>query len=265
MALNRMGIRLHEGVIDHPYHAMTLLEFAKSYEICNKCKNPEECQAPCIGYVKMVDENANPFVRPCKMYETVRAKKKIEAVLANSQIPVRYSEMSLNNYEIRANKGLDVLMHMNVLGEKENGLGAFICGSTGVGKTHLAVGALRKCMDDGKSGVFVNAPELMSKLRGTQRGQGSEEEIMQALEECDVLVIDDLGAERPTDFVGECLYRLVNSRYVNRRITVITSNYSPSQLIERLGMQGQRICSRVSEMCKLFRLDGEDYRRFKSE
>ena len=108
-------------------------------------------------------------------------------------------------------------------------------------------------------------PELMENLRRCLRESGDDFEILQALYNVDCLVLDDLGAEKATEWVAERLYLVINQRYLSNRMTVLTSNCNPEEIEERLGEQGKRITSRVLEMCKIIQLKGEDYRVLKAK
>ena len=91
------------------------------------------------------------------------------------------------------------------------------------------------------------------------------------MKEADFLVLDDLDAERMTEWVGEQLFAIINHRYNEKLQTVITSNHSPDDIVEHMAtvnrdgdivddMQGKRIVSRIFGMCEVIRLGGEDYR-----
>jgi len=140
-------------------------------------------------------------------------------------------------------------------GEK-NGL--FLHGPTGTGKTHLAVAVLRETSRPRPR--FVSAAELMLSLRQSfrDRARFSEEEIIDRYsDECGVLVLDDLGVEKPSEFTVQSLNLIIERRYVAIKQTIITSNFSIGEIAERVG---DRIASRIAGMCKVIELQGNDRR-----
>lgn len=128
--------------------------------------------------------------------------------------------------------------------------GLFIYGGTGTGKTYI-LHALAKL----KELAVFNFVEMLSESK-SMFGKVQYKDIFWFLEE-DHLLIDDVGSEKTTDFVQEFLYLIVNKRYNNMKRTVLTTNLSLEDFRERYG---DRILSRISEMCVLLELTGEDRR-----
>jgi DNA replication protein DnaC len=134
-----------------------------------------------------------------------------------------------------------------------------LLGSTGVGKTHEAYGAMRHVAMSGVGSrwVVTTAADLYASLR-PRHGVDSETEFAR-YRNARLLLIDDLGAERkPTEFTEEVNFRLINHRYENHLPTLLTSNVLPNELAGRLG---DRVTSRLAEMCKRVVLKGTDRRR----
>lgn len=141
----------------------------------------------------------------------------------------------------------------------EAGNGLYFCGDVGTGKTHLAVAVMIELIKKRRvPGLFVTVPELLDNLRGAYNDPGRDiDEWMDAVKNADFLVLDDLGAEKPTEWVRERIFVLVNHRYREQLPTVFTSNIGPKDLAEQLG---ERTASRIIEMCDWIALEGEDYR-----
>src|SRR5205085_11666945 len=103
--------------------------------------------------------------------------------------------------------------------------GLLLLGHAGVGKTHIAVGVLRGVIQKtGVAGLFFDTRELLKTIRSTYNpvARTSEASVLQPVMETPFLVLDDLGAERPTDWVEETMNLIVNTRYNERRMTLFT-------------------------------------------
>ena len=142
---------------------------------------------------------------------------------------------------------------------REAGKGLYLCGGVGTGKTHLAVAVMNELIRRKRvPSLFVTVPELLDNLRGAYNDPGRDlDEWMDAVKNADFLVLDDLGAEKPTDWVRERIFVLVNHRYREQLPTVFTSNIGPKDLAAQLG---ERTASRIIAMCDWIALEGEDYR-----
>lgn len=139
--------------------------------------------------------------------------------------------------------------------------GLLLTGSVGTGKTHLAAAILRKVISDGHSGLFWNIVDFFRELRSTMNNddpEHTEESILAKARQVDLLVLDDLGIEKTTDWVLDRLYLLINSRYQDDMPLIVTTNQTLPELADRVG---QRIVSRLSEMCSHLNINAEDYRR----
>jgi DNA replication protein DnaC len=145
--------------------------------------------------------------------------------------------------------------------------GLLFLGLAGVGKTHLAAGILRAVIErTGVAGLFYDTRDLLKTIRSSYDPlvRASETGILRPVMESPLLVLDDLGAERPTDWVEEMMNLIVNTRYNEKRITVFTSNYpdvpdieDPNSLLCRIGF---RMRSRLQEMCATIEIDAADFR-----
>lgn len=133
-----------------------------------------------------------------------------------------------------------------------------IVGPTGTGKTHYAYSVLRAVAETGHAARWAayTAADLYASLR-PRTGRDSEAEF-EKIADTDVLFIDDLGAAKLTEWTEEVTYRLINHRYEQCKPGIFTSNVPPGQLRDALG---ERIASRLVEMCERVTLKGDDRRK----
>ena len=137
--------------------------------------------------------------------------------------------------------------------------GIFITGKAGTGKTHLAYAIANYCAEEIAPVLFWNIPELLKNIRDDygQRLENKSGEFRKLMESRDLLVLDDLGAEKMTEWVEETFYIIINNRYEEMLPTIITSNLTLDELSTRLN---DRIVSRIAGMCDVFELKGKDRR-----
>ena len=143
----------------------------------------------------------------------------------------------------------------------EAGKGLWLTGGTGTGKTTLAMLVSKAALEAGHSVAIYSLPKLLARIRRTYDGEpggDSYSAFFDRLTSVDLLHIDDLGAEKRSDWVLEQLYALVNERYEEKRSILITSNFDGIQLEEQVG---PRIVSRLTEMTEPLPLLGEDNRK----
>jgi DNA replication protein DnaC len=227
------------------------------------------------------------YVRDC----VCRVQRRAARMIARAKIPKRYEHCSLDSFETGFSGATSSLKaaHRNARKFVESypldtgGTGLLLTGSIGVGKTHLAVGILQALVAErGATGLFYDYRELLKQVQNSynQKVQATELEILKPVFEAEVLVLDELGASKPTDWVWDTVAHILNTRYNDRRTTIITTNYAnaaplggdqgPSAFAqarnavreETLGDRiGERMRSRLQEMCVVVEMHGVDFRQ----
>jgi DNA replication protein DnaC len=149
--------------------------------------------------------------------------------------------------------------------------GLILVGSIGTGKTHLAVGALKTVIAErGAQGLFCDYRELLRLIQNSYNPEvfATELEILNPVMNAEVLLLDDLGAIRSTEWVWDTVSLVLNSRYNSVRTTIITTNYpalppgAGGLREETLGDRiGERMRSRLAEMCREVEMRGQDFRQ----
>jgi DNA replication protein DnaC len=140
------------------------------------------------------------------------------------------------------------------------GRGLYLFGDCGTGKTHIAYAIMKNCIEKQIRAKMYNSPEMLDVIRNYYGRKGidyRDNELSMLTDYEGLLIIDDVGAEKPTEWVAETFYKIINIRYEKVLPTVFTSNYSLDQLAEKIG---DRVPSRIYEMCEVVKLSGKDRR-----
>lgn len=133
----------------------------------------------------------------------------------------------------------------------------FMTGGTGLGKTHLSLSIAKKVIEKNYSVVYDSVPDLLRRIENAHFNKSEDEtEVINTLKECDLLLLDDLGAEFESTFYVSCLYELINSRTGYGKPTIVNTNLSGAELKKRYS---DRIVSRLYSM-KTLVFSGEDIR-----
>jgi len=212
-------------------------------------------------------------------------------LLSQARIPSRYEHCELSNFEPDYDGASRSLISAKLMAGRfveeyplDENQGLLLVGGIGVGKTHLAVGILKELIaQKGVSCLFYDYRELLKEIQNSYNPsvQTTEMEVLRPVFETEVLVLDELGAVKPTEWVWDTVSHILNTRYNDRRTTIITTNYPdapagdivrrdspPAQLArsatreETLGDRiGERMRSRLHEMCRNVDMQGEDFRQ----
>jgi DNA replication protein DnaC len=200
-----------------------------------------------------------------------RTQHNQEKLLEAARIPRRYNECSLQNYypvkgngtQLRAfNYAFRLVREYPAVDR-----GLLLMGTCGVGKTHLSVAILRGLIEKGIPCLFYEFGALLKEIQNSYNpvSQTSELKVLAPVFESEVLVLDELGASKPTDWVRDTMMQIINTRYNDKKLTIFTTNYLDGRRTERdetlEDRIGVRLRSRLFEMCKTVQIEGEDYRK----
>lgn len=204
-----------------------------------------------------------------------QAKDHRQRLFEIARIPPRYQHCSIHNFfnvEHETSKYVALDWSSKFIEEylatgREEGRGLLFIGPVGVGKTHLAAAILRELIHRyGIRGLFYQFGMLLKEIQNSYNpvSQTSEWALLQPVFDADVLVLDELGASKPTDWVRDTMMQIINTRYNNKRITIFTTNYRDERQNEKETLEdriGSALRSRLYEMCKAVVIEGEDYRK----
>jgi DNA replication protein DnaC len=246
-------------------------------QICPHCGR--ELQAEFVnfppGLQRKYQKNGEWYYYPCTLecekkneqreWELARRDARVAALRERSGLSKRMKGYTLGNFRVIASDAARARMKVDEYLEnweenREAGRGLYFCGGVGTGKTHLAVAVMNELIRKKRvPSLFVTVPELLDNLRETYNKPGRNlDEWMDAVQNADFLVLDDLGSERVTEWVRERIFVIVNHRYREALPTVFTSNIGLKDLAAQLG---ERTASRVIAMCEGIQIEGDDYRQ----
>lgn len=140
---------------------------------------------------------------------------------------------------------------------REQGTGLLLCGQVGTGKSFLAAAIANELINQGTPCLMTNFSRLISRI---SEKFGGDQKYLDNLNRFDLLVIDDLGVERDSEFTWEKIMNVIDSRYRAGLPLIVTTNLGPKDLTDRADIRRQRVFSRLKEMCVLLEVKGADRR-----
>ncbi len=200
-----------------------------------------------------------------------RTQERQASLLEEARIPRRYQECSLANYQPALGNSTQFLafnLAFKLVDEYPAiDRGLLLMGSCGVGKTHLSAAVLRGLVEKGINCLFYEFGALLKEIQSSYNSASNttERNVLAPVYEAEVLVLDELGAVKPTDWVRDTMMHIIATRYNERCLTLFTTNYmdvrrhaAEETLEDRIGV---RLRSRLYEMCRTIAIEGGDYRQ----
>jgi DNA replication protein DnaC len=226
---------------------------------------------------KNVASDGDKRVARCECFLKTQSKHLLES----AAIPARYRDCEFSEYQTNGNDGLAATKMKVEKWAAQYPLdlsGLLFVGPSGVGKTHLAVAALKCLAEKGFHCLFCDYRDLLKQIQNSYNSsvQATELDLLRPVFETEIVLLDDLGAVKPSEWVWDTVSIILNTRYNEKRTTLITSNFldGPSAAVdgtsgprrvtreETLGDRiGERMRSRLFEMCRLIVVNGKDYRQ----
>ena len=255
---------------EYEAHKDDIAAIEAAQDICRGCRGAS-CNQSEAGMVPVVAPDNGRFytaMRMCKWEKLRRENRKKERLFSRARVPFAYSRDSFTTYKVTPDNTAAVEAAKWSL-EAGNRRGLFIYGTPGTGKTKLAAVIANEKAGRGEQVLFSSVPDFLADLRASF-GKNTTAEVMDLARDIPCLILDDLGAERLNDWVGEQIFSLLNHRYNEGLQTIITSNFSPERIVDRLAARDKagneddtnadRIMSRIYGMCELVELGGKDWR-----
>ena len=200
-----------------------------------------------------------------------KRKERIKNLFGNSGMSKRALKCSFDSYQPTF-QNAEALRICNeyikdfdlILISERNGL--FICGECGVGKSHLAFATANSLIEKGNSVIAMTMIDLLLKIKSSFNAYNdkmTEEQILKIYTDCALLVIDDLGKEKPTEWALQMIYSVIDRRYNALKPIIVTTNFTASELVKRFGDSsiGHAIVDRLFEICEYVSIEGESFRR----
>lgn len=225
-------------------------------------EEPEVC-ATCFG--SGVEIVPGKGARPCHC----RRQEEHSRLLERVKIPKRYAGCDFPYYQPRnetQQQALNFALKLTMEYPAVN-RGLLFMGTVGVGKTHLAVSILKGLTEKGFSCLFYEFGSLLKEIQSSYNSNTntSEYAVVAPVFDADVLVLDELGAAKPTDWVRDTMMHIINTRYNDKKLTIFTTNYPDERVSDREETLedriGVRLRSRLYEMCRTVVIEGQDFRR----
>ena len=233
---------------------------------CHKCNTPKQAKINVLGHIK------TPMCL-CKCeYEKRMAQEAEQEKHENVESVKRLRKMGFPDAEMEkwtfdkddrinekltktARQYVEKFDHMKLVGK-----GLLLYGSVGTGKTFISCCIANALIENGHPCLVTNFARLTNTISGMYEGK---QEYLDGLNKFDLIIIDDLASERDTEYMGEIVQNIIDSRYRSGKPLIVTTNLTSQELRNPTDIRKQRIYSRLFEMCVPVEVKGKDRRKEK--
>lgn len=232
---------------------------------CGKCHTPKQHRGEVLGIVKIV-----PCICKCRAAELQAEERQKEQEKLQERIKRQrkagFLESDMQHWTFSADDGADPRIMRaakkyvdNFVQFKEQGKGLLLYGGVGTGKTFAAACIVNALIDTGKPCLMTNFSRVLNTLWGIEEKQA----YIDSLNKFDLLVLDDLGTERRSEYAQENVFNVIDARYRAKLPLIITTNLSIEEIKKPDSVGNSRIYDRVLEMCHPVEVNGHSRRRKK--
>lgn len=258
-ALEAIGFYVPNSYLNHWING-------QEYEKC-------DCQKSKDYWETLKKQEEKQRIKEIKERDEKEYQKRLNFLIENSHLGKRFYDRTFSTFIVDDNnrRYYETCQRYAQKFKEVNkdGIGIILTGGYGVGKTHLAAAIAHELMKQGYQPIFGTLINLLDRVKSTyntSESKETEQNIIDSYINCSLLIIDDLGKEKPSEWTLEKLYQVFNSRYEDNKPIIITTNYSMNRLIERLTVNNntetaEAIVSRIYEMCQGIDMQGKDYRK----
>lgn len=255
---------------DNCYEKGYILEKQGRYataKVC-QCLNCEECSG--TGKKQYYKDNGYSYIQPCDLCGILHKNIKLYNLAG---IPSKYYNVNeVSTFHPRHDTHQNALIYVKqYVDQYPYKPGFLLMGASGLGKTHLAICAISELtLERGIKCLFTDFFDLLNDLKSAYSEGRPENQVIFPLVEAEVLVIDELGKGRANEWELSVLDQLISKRYNSSKSTIITTNFVTKEVNAKLNRDnkeileyriGERIASRLFEMCSFIYLEGRDFRR----
>ena len=236
---------------------------------CIKCNEPRSCFGITTKVRIRCKCQKEEDEKLLKIKEQIQKQETINKLKCNSLLGEKYKNVSFDNTEIYSHEYGIIYnrckKYCEVADEVLNkGIGIYLFGTKGTGKTHLTSCMANELMNRYKTVIFTNFSEISKNIRSSFNGKGNEVEILNKLTGVDFLFIDDFGTEMVNRnnedlWLQEKIFEIINTRYNNNKPIIFSSNYSLLEMLQQRGLADKTV-DRINEKCESMKIEGRSYR-----
>lgn len=234
---------------------------------CSKCKEPTQCRVMILNEMRTVR-----CICKCVQDQKAREEKERRKVQRDQKIQRMrikgFDRAELQNWTFDRDDGGSPKITAAAKRYcaqfehfKANGKGLLFYGTVGTGKTFTAACIANELISKGTPVLMTNFSKIINRLQGSFEGR---QEYLDSLSEFDLIIIDDLAAERNTEFVNEIVYTVIDARYRSGLPMIITTNIDAKKMMNETEQARQRIYSRIIERCHPIEVKANDRRQEKA-